>query len=762
MKNFMKKYLSYIIISFILIQPLIDLITGVFLHLNINFTISIIYKFIFLLFIIILSLYNNKKYIYIYLIYLLFIIIYSINILLFKNSNYFIEIKEVFRYLYYPILLISLYNLKEYIHISKLSLIVSVFIYILLIFVPNIFNIGYSSYAITKVGSAGFYYSANEISGIISLISPLIFLYLFKKKNILFKIIALIIYLYVIVSIGTKTPLLVLLITMLILLIYFYNRNIKLKNYKYIFSSFLVLLVSVFLLIIIIPKSNFYKNINTHLDYLEVDEVSDIITNNRFVDHFIFSERLTFLTRNLNKYNNSNIVSKMFGLGFVNKNNKYYKLVEMDYFDILFNLGFIGFIIYFIPIIYIFYKLFSEEKKFNYNNLIINISIFLIIILSFFTGHIITSPTVSIYACLIIIISFNKKGRVLITSNSLCIGGIEISLVNLLNNFNYDKYDVDLVLEKKEGILLNKINNNVNIYEYKLSYNKFIIFRKIINYIKRILFNIYKSNTYDFSCSYATYSKIGGKLALYSSINSSIYIHSSYQYLYNDDEYMSFFDKRDIRDYKNIFFVSGDSLDYFKKMYNNLEDRLILMNNFIDIDNILEKSKEKINYKKDKLLFCFVGRLDDSSKKLERLFKIIKEIDSKLLVIGDGCDKDRYIKYVSSNNLDKRIEFLGEKDNPYPYINLCDYLILVSEYEGFPVVFLEGILLNKMIISTIDVWDEYIKLSDYGYIISKDDSNIKEVKNIISKGIKKYKEVDFYKLQKDRMKRLENIIDNNI
>ena len=46
------------------------------------------------------------------------------------------------------------------------------------------------------------------------------------------------------------------------------------------------------------------------------------------------------------------------------------------------------------------------------------------------------------------------KKRLIFFSYSLCIGGIETALVNLLNKINYDKYDVTLILIKKEGELL--------------------------------------------------------------------------------------------------------------------------------------------------------------------------------------------------------------------------------------------------------------------------------------------------------------------
>ena len=42
--------------------------------------------------------------------------------------------------------------------------------------------------------------------------------------------------------------------------------------------------------------------------------------------------------------------------------------------------------------------------------------------------------------------------KILITSYSLGLGGIEKALINLLHEIDYQKYSVTLILENKEGI----------------------------------------------------------------------------------------------------------------------------------------------------------------------------------------------------------------------------------------------------------------------------------------------------------------------
>ena len=96
--------------------------------------------------------------------------------------------------------------------------------------------------------------------------------------------------------------------------------------------------------------------------------------------------------------------------------------------------------------------------------------------------------------------------KIVFFSNTLVIGGIENALVNLLNKLDYSKYDVTLVLEKREGELLSKINKNVHIKEFKVSNFKIVFFRKIYNLLHRFVWSLKNKNKYDFSCCYATYS----------------------------------------------------------------------------------------------------------------------------------------------------------------------------------------------------------------------------------------------------------------
>lgn len=53
--------------------------------------------------------------------------------------------------------------------------------------------------------------------------------------------------------------------------------------------------------------------------------------------------------------------------------------------------------------------------------------------------------------------------KILVSSFDLEIGGVERSLINMLNSFDYENYDVDLMLYSHTGELMHLIPNRVNL-----------------------------------------------------------------------------------------------------------------------------------------------------------------------------------------------------------------------------------------------------------------------------------------------------------
>lgn len=358
--------------------------------------------------------------------------------------------------------------------------------------------------------------------------------------------------------------------------------------------------------------------------------------------------------------------------------------------------------------------------------------------------------------------------RLLFISKHFEVGGMERALLNLLNALCKKDYDITLILEEKHGPLLEQLDSRIKVEEYKLSYNKVVFFRKAINLIHKTLWKLKNKKKYDFSCNYATYSIIGSYLARTASSNNALYVHSNYYEAFKHDKqaFKNFFDTLSISEFKNILFVSNESKNSFISIYKSLVDKCQVINNLVEYNKIIDLSKENIDIKflKDKINFIFVGRLDNDSKNFNRMLKsfsvaLKKNKNINLYLVGDGKDKKLCEELIRNYKLNNNVFLLGEKINPYPYIDKCDVFLLTSNYEGYPVVLTESLVLNKPMISTISVSDSEINASDYITIVAKDEEEIAKAILNVKNETKNYN-IDFEKVNKKRLNTLISIIED--
>ena len=142
--------------------------------------------------------------------------------------------------------------------------------------------------------------------------------------------------------------------------------------------------------------------------------------------------------------------------------------------------------------------------------------------------------------------------KLLFSAVTLDVGGIETALVTLLNYLasqkenNDKKYEITLVLEKKQGLFLDVLDKSIKIIEYSPNSNKIVFVRKIINLLKQIRFKRKYKDKYDFSCSYATYSNPGAFVARATSKNSALWCYLDYLAFFNGDKnkVKSFFEEK--------------------------------------------------------------------------------------------------------------------------------------------------------------------------------------------------------------------------
>ena len=376
--------------------------------------------------------------------------------------------------------------------------------------------------------------------------------------------------------------------------------------------------------------------------------------------------------------------------------------------------------------------------------------------------------------------------KILFAAHSLELGGIETALITLLEELAKKEYEITLVLEKKEGIFLDTLNPKIKVIEYCPSNQKIVPIRKAINMFKQLKFKLKYKNKFDFAAAYATYSLSNGFVARTASENSALWVHLDYLTQNNNNEELTknYYKELRCEEFKQIIFVSEEARENFLKLFPDCKEKAIYCNNLIDGEKILKKAEEPIiesekgtvKQQKDTdnlranvvepeqkiITFLNVGRHDEKQKQLSKLIQVAEMLKQdgykfKILFVGDGQDTNLYKEMVKNKKLEDTITFLGKKKNPYPYYKKSDCVVLTSDYEGYPVVFLESMILKKPIITT-NVSDYKTIEGKYGQVTTKEiDSIYKAMKSFIENGFEIKEEFDYKKYNEEIIQKLEKI-----
>lgn len=324
-----------------------------------------------------------------------------------------------------------------------------------------------------------------------------------------------------------------------------------------------------------------------------------------------------------------------------------------------------------------------------------------------------------------------KKEKMIIYFPKLSYGGMEKALVNLINCAKInDKYDLTLYLVYKgKKNYINLLPKNIKIivawpYEFN-------IFGKLVAGVKLLFRYIYHIvNKFDISISYSYQHPVLCSLARSASFNNIVYIHSNLRDGISEKNTKKRLKKCKYSKFNKIICVSENAKDILVKLINR-NDKVFVLNNVIDGENILKNSIEGIDdfkFYKNKKYFINICRQDEDTKKLSRIIDAVEKLNKEkfkfeVIFIGDGKDHEAYEKSICAKKINN-IHLLGSKSNPYKYLKKSDALLVSSIREGYPVVYIESLVLNKPIITT-NVSDAKKDIDGkYGIVVENDDASI--------------------------------------
>lgn len=429
-------YNNKVLSKFILIQPIIDIITSIMINeFSLQISLGMIIRFIFLIYTFIYIIKNRDKKITIYL--LIWLIYGSISLI----GNYII--KDNFNIISYGISLIKMFYFscillfyylyfKKNEEINKAVFVDTSILVGLSLILSVTTKTTYCSYAsrvdCLKYGVLAWFNSANEYGIILIALLGLTLVNFIKKTNI-FNIISVTVISLFLAVLGTKTSYIGLIGILLVYSLYFIItcliNHAKLNQINKLIYI-IVILCSVFFMTDRLP---IYTNLVKKYDQVTEEVNKDYCENKTDTDKkteeekaetvkntIMFSGRDDFVKINKQIYKDSKLFNKLFGI--TNQENylngeKYNLIVERDYHDLLIIYGIFGFIIELILPIYLLINIIKKIIKnmkilLSDEIILLGLVLGMILIISYIAGHCLFQPAVSIYLAYLFNILYKK------------------------------------------------------------------------------------------------------------------------------------------------------------------------------------------------------------------------------------------------------------------------------------------------------------------------------------------------------------------
>ncbi|MFP4846798.1 glycosyltransferase family 4 protein [Winogradskyella sp. PE311] len=291
----------------------------------------------------------------------------------------------------------------------------------------------------------------------------------------------------------------------------------------------------------------------------------------------------------------------------------------------------------------------------------------------------------------------HKKQKIAFVIGALKSGGAERVITNLSNELvkNFDVTIITFIssepfyaLDTDVNVVscLNALNKPASVFDsIKLNYS---IYKKV-KYIT-------KTNKIDLLIGFITSANIIATLAAKSNNIPSIISER------NDPL------KNDIPKFwlllRKFIYPKADCLVAQTNKVKDIYNSMIKTKSITVLPNPIASklSKLRIDYRNREKIILTVGTLnnDKRQEKIVLAFHKLELTDWKLLLIGDGPNKEKIKTLIQNNNLSDKVEILSQIKDVHNYYNKASIFAFASKAEGFPNVLLEAMTFGLPSLST--------------------------------------------------------------
>lgn len=284
-------------------------------------------------------------------------------------------------------------------------------------------------------------------------------------------------------------------------------------------------------------------------------------------------------------------------------------------------------------------------------------------------------------------------------------GGAERVMLNLANNLTSKGYIVDLVLFKKEGEYINRINDDVNIVNLFSKRTVWAIY-PLIKYLKKhkpevVLSAMMYVNICVLVASQLSRVKAKVIISEHSTYTASLKHNRTWKSSIINLLARFLYKKSD-----NIVCVSKGVADDLKSKLRLNESAVKVIYNPVVTDSLLAEkdlAPQGDFFNSDENYILSVGRFV-VAKDFVNLIKAYSvthsKNDYKLVILGEGPLRDELQTLIFELGLKDKVVLPGFVENPYSWMRKANLFVMSSVYEGLSNVLIEALACGCKVVST--------------------------------------------------------------
>lgn len=334
----------------------------------------------------------------------------------------------------------------------------------------------------------------------------------------------------------------------------------------------------------------------------------------------------------------------------------------------------------------------------------------------------------------------NHKKKYLFIYGPLDGGGAERVLLDVLCNFDYDKYEVHLCQYCGGGLLVDEVPEQVVKHTlwsgytlgYKLAYRASLRFGWH-GWLRRQYHKVMDQYG-DFDIVISFLEGMPLRIHYLLDIKKSkqvTWVHCDLlRFPYTDNQFREGEQLAAYNAIDTVVCVAKDTEKAFINRFSACTSITKVIYNPIDIDKVLRMSEAEVVAKDKRFTIAMMGRLTPSKKTerfalVARRLKDIGRTNVRFIWIGDGELREQVEQQIRELDVEDIVEITGFKKNPFALLKTADMMFCCSGYEGFCLVVCEAMLLGVPVVSTrtsgpIEILDN----GKYGLLCDHDEESM--------------------------------------